>query len=510
MKATGHNQGRARLRGRWGMALMSGLLCMGLWGTAIAQQTAEEEASGGSDHDRGARAEVSNHAEMERALEPILSSQALRGVTVGLHVEDVRSGEVLYSYNADRLMNPASNVKMMTAAVILEKLGPSHTFRTELSTGEFSEGRVENLYVRGEGEAFLLFDDVLSWAGQLRLKGVEEIEGDLVIDDGIFAGEYLPPGFDMRDVGAAYRSPIGAVSVNFNAVTAIVEPADEIGSAPKVRLHPPNTHVQVVNRARTVGGRLGRVHVTAEVDDQGGTTLVVGGTIGVQADPVSQRKRIEDPPAFAGSVIAEALSLVGIEFEGVIRRGEAPESPKVLLTHRSRPMMDVVSAMNKWSNNFMAEQLWRGLGVMEEEPSTWEASRMEAKQVLESKGWANGSYRWFNGSGLYDGNEVSARQFVELLKTMYDHRYGPEFMSSLAIAGVDGTMAHRLGDDVTKGNLRAKTGTLRDVAALSGYVRTKSGRLVAFSILFNDTPRRAWNYRNVQDDLARAIAEFEG
>ncbi len=488
----------------WGLAVLSFVVLLGLASTVAGQ---EETASVGVED--GARSEVSNHPAMKEALEPILSSPALRGMTIGIHVEDVHSKEVLYSRDADELMNPASNVKLMTAAVILDKLGPGHTFRTELSTREFDDGVLEDLYVRGEGEAFLLFDDVLGWAGDLRLRGVESIDGDLVIDDGVFAGEYLPPGFDMRDADDAYRSPIGAVSVNFNAVTAIVEAADEIGTAPTIRLDPPNEYVQVVNRARTVGGSLGRVHVEAKADDDGVTTIVVTGTIGVQADPVSQRKRIEDPPAFSGAVIAQALQLVGIEFDGEIRSGSTPDNSEVLVSHQSRPTVDMVSAMNKWSNNFMAEQLWRGLGIIEEEPSTWEASRSRAKDVLKPHGWTPGTYRWFNGSGLYDGNEVSPRQFVGLLQSMYDHPYGPEFMASLAIAGVDGTLQHRLGDDSTRGNLRGKTGTLRDVAALSGYVRSKSGRLLAFSILFNDTPRRAWNYRSEQDDVATALAEFD-
>ena len=201
--------------------------------------------------------------------------------------------------------------------------------------------------------------------------------------------------------------------------------------------------------------------------------------------------------------------MVGIDFDGQIRHGTAPTEGEKLLEHRSAPLMEAVWAMNKWSNNFIAEQLLRVLGDDGDEPSTWEAALQRAEETLEEFGFAPDSYRLNNGSGLYEGNELTARQIVELLRQMNTHRYGPEFASSLAIAGVDGTLAHRLDDELTQSNLRAKTGTLRDVTALSGYMETAGGRTVAFSILFNDPPRRAWHFRDRQDDIALVIAGFD-
>jgi serine-type D-Ala-D-Ala carboxypeptidase/endopeptidase (penicillin-binding protein 4) len=452
--------------------------------------------------------EIADYSSLVESIEAVLSDSEMRRTTVGIHVEDLNSDEILFSHNADQLLNPASNVKLLTAAAVLDKLGPSHTFSTELSTKKVENGRIEDLYIRGEGEAFLLFRDVLSWAGELRMQGVEAIDGDLVIDDGIFDGAYLPPAYDIRESDAAWRAPIGAVSVNFNAVSVKVEAAEQIGQAASVRLDPPNDHVQVVNRARTTRGSVPRISISGESAGDG-TRIVVSGTIGVDSGEVVQRKRIDNPPAFAGAVVAEAMQMMGIEFSGQVRRGEVPEEREKLFVHRSAPVMDALSAMNKWSNNFIADQLLRVLGSFEEEPSTWDGSRLRMKAALDRKGLTQGSYALINGSGLYDGNELSARQLVTLLRSMRDHPYGPEFVSTLAIAGVDGTMRSRLNNGVTRANLRAKTGTLRDVTALSGYVTTAGGREVAFSIIFNDPPRRAWNYRDEQDRIARAIASFE-
>jgi D-alanyl-D-alanine carboxypeptidase/D-alanyl-D-alanine-endopeptidase (penicillin-binding protein 4) len=168
----------------------------------------------------------------------------------------------------------------------------------------------------------------------------------------------------------------------------------------------------------------------------------------------------------------------------------------------------IVQAMNKWSNNFMAEQLLRVLGRDGETPSTWERSRETVRGFLERAGIDASQLALKNGSGLYDGNEISPRQFVRLLTFMLDHAAAPEYLSSLAVAGRDGTLADRMNSDAARGRVRAKTGTLNGVSALSGYARTASDRRLAFSIILNDTKRRAWRYRPAQDAFVTALAEF--
>lgn len=477
-------------------------------GATVAALPAGAEANEGAEA-ASASAETAedDHPALREAIDEVLADDELRRTDVGIFVEDLETGEVLYSRNADRAMNPASNVKLLTAVVALEKLGPNHNFETTLSTNSEQGAEIDDLYVRGEGEAFLLYEHVLGWASQLRRAGVESVDGDLIVDDGAFARAYLPPGFDQKDAGAAYRSPIGAVSVNFNAVTVEIAPTAP-GQSPSLSVDPPNDYVEIDNRARTVPGPYPNLEVRSESDDDN-TTLTVEGTIGTRADAVQRRKRIGNPPAFSGAVVAEAMEAVGIEFGGEIRRGTTPEEATTLVDHQSRPVLESVLAMNKWSNNFIAEQLLRVVGGLDDNPSTWDDARRVAREVLAEFGLEPGEYQLNNGSGLYEGNELSARQIVTLLREMRSHPYGPEFASSLAIAGVDGTLSHRLDDESTKANLRAKTGTLNEVSALSGYVHTASGRPVAFSILFNDTPRRAWRYRDDQDDIARSIAEFD-
>jgi D-alanyl-D-alanine carboxypeptidase/D-alanyl-D-alanine-endopeptidase (penicillin-binding protein 4) len=486
---------------------------------AVGQSEAEETSEQASDKEAEAKpfarkarpgtAPDEAVAALQKKIDGVLASRISSKAKVGIVAVDTKTGQLLYERNGDEPFNPASNMKLITSATALDHFGPSHTFETTLLATSPEDGTVDGpLYVRGEGEAFLLFEDFIDWAAELKLEGIDTIKGDIVIDDTVFKGEYLPPGFGQKDEDASYRSPIGAVSVNFNAVTAIVEPNGT--DKPSIRLFPPNGHVRVVNRARTVGGSGQSLSFSSEPTEEGATELVIGGAIGSSSDPVRSRLRIDNPPLYAGSVLAKALEMVGITVEGKVRTGKVPETADVVVSHESQPLSYIALAMNKWSNNFMAEQLLRTLGREDKEaPSTWKVARRRVVSFLKRVGIETGSVSIKNGSGLYDGNLVSPRQFVRLLTFMLDHPAGPEFVSSLAVAGRDGTLKERMEGEATAGNVRGKTGTLNQVSALSGYVTTASGREVAFSILLNDTPRRGWRYRPAQDAIVEVLAGFE-
>jgi D-alanyl-D-alanine carboxypeptidase/D-alanyl-D-alanine-endopeptidase (penicillin-binding protein 4) len=490
------------------------IVLLGFVPTLAAQESASARAETPTTHEveaKRTREYAKEIKQLERSIAATLSrSDATRG-TVGIHAVDVETGQVLFSREADEPMNPASNMKLITSAAALDKFGPQHTFETNILATDVDDNTVKgSLYVQGNGEAFLLFEDVLDWAGQLRQKGITTIEGDIVIDDTAFTSDYLPPGYEQKDEDASYRSPIGAVSINFNSVKAVVEPAKKTGEAAHVRLLPPNDHVQIVNKTTTVGGKRRRIGVSSEPTEDG-TKLVITGKIGQGASSyVSRGKRIDNPPAFAGAVLARALEMVDIDFKGGVKTGATPAGADVLVAHSSQPLSYVILAMNKWSNNFMAEQLLRTLGSKDNAASTSEASRQEVLAFLKEAGIDTKTVNIHNGSGLYDGNEVSPRQFVQLLRHMSEHKWAPEYMTSLAIAGTDGTLRRRMTGGLAMANVRGKTGTLNEVSALSGYLRTQSGRMVAFSVLVNDPPRRAWHYRPVQDRIVEAITGFDG
>lgn len=442
---------------------------------------------------------------LERKLDKVLNVGSVARSKVGVYAVDLDTGELLAAHREDETFNPASNMKLFTAATALDVLGPGKRFYTRLN-GDLEGNTVRGgLYVSAVGDPELHFEDLVKWAIELRQKGVEKIDGDVVVDEGAF-GSGLPPAFDQKNEDAAYRPAIGAFSISFNGVAVIVEPG-AVGGEARVRLDPPNDYVMVKNTARTLSGKSRRVYVSANsAGDQ--TVIEVSGEIGSSASPVISRKRIETPGLFAGAALVEALEQVGIEVTGQVTLGETPNDVETLVTHESSSVAHVVYLMNKYSNNFMAEMLFRHVGIVDDSYTDAQSGAAFVETATEL-GVETSQMSVKNGSGLYDGNLVTPKQVVGLLVAMDRHRWGAEFASSLAIAGTDGTLSRRLKDDATRETLRGKTGTLNEVTALSGYMRTRSGRRVAYSIIFNDTPIYAWRLRSAQDDIAELIASFD-
>ena len=456
---------------------------------------------------------------LANAIKGVLSHPNLRGARVGVHVVDALTGELLYAHDAQRPYNPASNAKLITSAAALDAFGPSYTFTTRLWGVGVEGGKVRGgLMIEGNGEGFLLYDEVLDWAATIKARGITEIEGGIHVTQGPFKdGAYLPPGFEQKDEDASYRAPIGPVSVNFNAISVIVSPNEEAGQPALVRTDPPSAHLTIVNEVTTSTGRRRQLSVRSVPivpegeSDPTGTRIEVRGHIGQRAEAWRSRsKRIDVPPAHTAGVLQRALEALGIKVSGPL--GEAASLPSdrtEFVAHASEPLSYVVMAMNKWSNNFMAEQMFRALGTTKaagDERGSWKDSRSVVMSFLQDQKIDTKGLALHNGSGLYDGNLVSPAQLTGLLVAMRRHSWWAEYASSLAISGTDGTMANRLGGPY-KARVRAKTGTLNEVTALSGYATTDSGREVAFSILINDPPMRAYLARPQQDAIARAILQ---
>jgi len=493
------------------------VLILSAWSAPTSAQVAQDSPATAA-----SPALAQKTARLKNAIEATLAGSDVTQGKVGILAVDVASGEVLYARNADLALSPASNTKLMTVAAALDTFGPAHTFETQLladgldANGQIGGGILGGpLYIKGGGNAFLLYENFLDWANQLRLQGVKKIDGPIVVDNTLFAGEDLPPLFDTKNEDAAYRAPIGALSVNFNGISVLVDPGAKVGEPAKYRLVPANQHIQVVNRANTVVGQRRTIEVASETIAPGagseiGTRIVISGSIGLDARTFqSRRKRIDNPAQFAGAVFIEALKSVGIEVGATVKTGKTPASARVLVSHASQPLSYIALATNKWSNNFMSEMLFRLLGTTENRPGTWAASEQAVLAFLQKSGIDTAGLIFKNGSGLYDGNRASPRQYVALLRHMSTHPWAPEFKATLPISGLDGTLERRLEDARVRGKIRAKTGTLNESAALSGYMRSATNREIAFSIIFNDPPTFAWRYRPVQDRLAADIEAFD-
>ncbi|HYD41344.1 MAG TPA: D-alanyl-D-alanine carboxypeptidase/D-alanyl-D-alanine-endopeptidase [Anaeromyxobacter sp.] len=444
--------------------------------------------------------------EIVSSLRALVEGSPLAVARTGILVASVETGEVLYAREADALLNPASNVKLVTSAAALARLGPEYRFSTEFLLAEApAKGVVKALHVRGRGDPTMVTERLWAIAGELQRLGLRRV-GELVLDDAYFDAERFGPGYDREDTDRAYSAPSGALSLNFNAVEIAVTPADRAQQRPHVQLEPASPFLEVENRAVTVG-RKGRARVIVRTELRNGRErVIVEGRVPVGSRPHVLWRRVDEPALYFGHTLASLLELRGVKV-GRVRLARAPEGARIVHVSQSEALAEIVRRLNKTSNNFVAEQLLRTLGAeLRGGPGTWAKGVEAAEEFLGELGIAPGSYVMRNGSGLNDANRFSARQLVTVLRGMWSRsQLQPEFVVSLPVAARDGTIRWRMGGTAAAGRLRAKTGTLDGVVSLAGYVQDGAGRTLAFAVLVNDSPGRPGVVRAV-DALGAALA----
>lgn len=444
-------------------------------------------------------------ARLDRALAHPILAQA----QVGVSVVDLETGQVLYERGQALPLNPASNAKLVTTAAALGILGPAHRYATTLwrEDGALSGTSIKgDVILQGGGDPALVTSDLYDLAGTLRARGIKRV-GGITVDASAFDRDELPPGFDQKDELASYRAPSGAAVVNFNTFEVHVRPADGAGSAPFAGVLPPVDGIDLEVTATTEPGR--RRALTMEYEPDGSElALVLGGKVGVDSSATSLRYPVVDGSAYAGHVLALALSRQGIKVgRAKIKLGKVPKDAVLLAAHQSAPLSVLVRAVNKLSNNFMAEQILKTLDA-KPGPATFAGALERVRAHLEGLGISTEGLVLGNGSGLYDNNRISAAQVTALLAAVYrDERIRPDFMASLAIMGVDGTTRSRLRGSSRAGWVRVKTGTLDGVSALSGYAGAPDRKPVVFAVLFNGLKKSdASQARAIQNEIAELLA----
>jgi D-alanyl-D-alanine carboxypeptidase/D-alanyl-D-alanine-endopeptidase (penicillin-binding protein 4) len=448
-----------------------------------------------------------------RTARAALDEAQAAGARTGLAVLAADTGEVLFAHGADDLLNPASNVKLFTTAAALARFGPAYRFATDVLADAAPAGGVVqgNLYVRGTGDPRLVTEEAFAMTAAVAARGVTRVTGRLVIDDTYFDQERLGAGWEQQESDHPYLAPVGALSVNFNSVNVRVGPGAKAGAPAFVSLEPPSDDVDLVNEARTKAGGRRRLTVSS-IPAPRRSRILVRGRLPLGSDVTQVARRIHDPPQHAGAVLRYLLKIQGVTIDGPTEQGRTPDAAVLLSRHSSPRLSQLVADINKFSNNFMAEQLLKALGAhVFGAPGTWEKGLRVVADFLEAElGMARDAYTMRNGSGLNDVNRFTAMQLARLLVRMRAHTAAPEFASSLAIAAVDGTMRRRLDETTTAQRLRAKTGSLAGVASLSGYATSADGRTLAFAVIMNGFrggARRVWA---IQDAIAASLVALEG
>ncbi|HKA16043.1 MAG TPA: D-alanyl-D-alanine carboxypeptidase/D-alanyl-D-alanine-endopeptidase [Myxococcota bacterium] len=443
-------------------------------------------------------------APLTRGLAHALEAAPLRGARVGALVVDDADGRVVFDREADQPLVPASNLKILTALAALRVFGPAHAFTTRVYADAVpdAEGGVGTLYIRGGGDPGLTSEDYWRLAADLHRAGLRRVRGDLVIDDSLFDGERWHPSWQPT-TARAYVAPIGALMANYSAYAVVVTGGDAQGGPVAVAVDPPIGFFRVDNQARTGAGK--RLAVDHRAID-GGEEVVVTGAFPRRAERTFQRS-VLDPSGYAASVLRLQLGAVGITVGGAVRRAYVPETAHELLAFEGRPLSDVVRRFLKFSNNPIGEALVKSLSASAEgAPGNWKSGVAVVRRELDALGLPTAGLVQVDGSGLsYDDRATPRLLAAAVREGSHSFRFGAEFVASLPIGSTDGTLerrAHRAGPE-----LRAKTGLLTRVTALSGLARRPDGHTLAFSVIVNGFRGDAHSAIAALDAFAAALVQ---
>jgi D-alanyl-D-alanine carboxypeptidase/D-alanyl-D-alanine-endopeptidase (penicillin-binding protein 4) len=444
--------------------------------------------------------------DIEAAVRALVGDRTLRGAEVGVVVMDADSGAILAQANEHLPLNPASNAKVVTAAAALAILHGSHRYQTTLS-GTIKSGAVTgDLVLRGHGDPSLETGDLWALVQDLRTHGVRRVEGDVVVDQKFFDELTTPPAFEQQpNEWAAFRAPVSAVAINENTITLSVRPS-AAGSPALVSFDPPG----FVDVTGTIKTSEGADSVVLELSPAGRRlSAKVSGAIGSGSKLVRYTRRVDDPQLLAGYALKSVLEESGIKVAGEVKLGTPTKLP-VIVKHESAPLSTLLYALGKNSDNFYAEMVFKSLASESKgRPGKAADAADVVTRWLERSGLSDKGVVVKNGSGLFDANRTTASSLARLLRWAWQEpTVRSEFVAQLAIGGVDGTLHKRFPQTRAHRAVRAKTGTLEDAIALSGYVLGPPGKpTLAFSILFNKVSGRGSNARTAADKLASLLYE---
>lgn len=422
-------------------------------------------------------------------------AQALRqarldaqGVSVYLH--EVGKPEPLLAVRADVPRNPASTMKLLTTFVALDTLGPAYTWKTEAyAVAPLRDGVLTgDLYLKGYGDPYLVIEHFWRFLRALRTAGLEEIRGDLVIDQSFFT----PPSgraadFDHQPL-RPYNVEPRALLVNFQAVNIRFLPQPG-APRPRIVADPQPAQLTIDNRVRQAAGPCGRGArgLGMRVAQRAGSEQIVfSGRYSADCGDDELYRVVAEGDSYIHGVFQTIWSELGGRFDGGVREGTVPPDARLLHSADSPPLAEIIRVVNKYSNNVMARQILLTLGAERlGPPATVEKGAAVIREWLGRHGLDFPELVIENGAGLSRDERISARHLGQLLLTAYDSPYMPEFLASLPILATDGTLRHRDGGALA-GRAHLKTGTLNDVRAQAGVVVDDRDRRWVVVMLHND------------------------
>lgn len=448
-------------------------------------------------------------AELPAPVANALKEAGVSQQNVSVYVQAVDSNVAILKHNADKSMNPASVMKMVTTNAALDLLTPAYRWKTAL----YHDGTIKNwvlngnLMIKGYGDPSFKAQDFWRLLMSLRQAGVKKINGDLIIDKTYFADD-VDNGISFdEEKWRAYNAKPSAFSVNGRSTSFRFSANDDVVNVNQEFELP---EVTIVNKMKAVNGDCGNWRSRMNYDVQMNTNTAVVTFNGVYAPDCGERfleLSLFDDAQYAFFTFKKIWRDLGGEFTGTLKRQPVPSTAHQLLEQFSEPLGSVVRDINKWSNNLMARQLLLTIAAEKvSTPATVAKGVMAIKSWLSASGINTNGLVLENGSGLSRIERISAEQLGKMLVSAYLSPVMPEFMASMPILSLDGTVKQRLQDSASNGRAHLKTGSINGVSAIAGYVLDANGHRHVMVMLVNHA--NAGASRDAQDALVEWVHQL--
>ena len=438
----------------------------------------------------------------------VLHTHKIPTSDLSLYVSEVSSDKPSLEVNAKAPRNPASVMKLVTSLMALDTLGPNYRWKTEAYVrGSLNQGSLDgDLILKGYGDPALTPERFWQFLYGLRERGIRVIRGDVILDGSHFAQTKEQRGdFDGRP-RRAYNAIPYALSLNFQATQIQLVP-DQTSNTVHAFTYPPLANMQIRNQMQLVSGSCRGQRATPAMhlsEQNSGATLELKGEYAASCPEWNSTYLVMDPAEHLGGAFKALWEELGGELKGRVKTGLLPSQSKRFHSIESPTLAEVIRDMNKYSNNLMSRMLL--LTVAAESgslPATQEQGQGLIKDWLRKWQLPAALVRVSNGSGLAREAQVSAELVGRMLQAAYASPLMPEYISSLPLVGIDGTMRKRLRKTDLVGRAHIKTGSLRDVSAMAGYVQDRNDRRWAVALIINHKGLQSWQGKQVQDAVLR-------
>lgn len=401
---------------------------------------------------------------------------------IGVKLWSLNSGQSLFVKNSSETFTPASNTKIFTAVAALLSLGSQYTFKTSLLTSNHAhlarntDTLHGDLYLKFSGDPSLTQAHLTKLIAALRDQGIHNIQGNVYIDDSAFNGASVGPGWNQHDLKFCYAAPVSSAIINHNCASTL-------------------NHGDVSYKKKNSHSRFSKKH----------------------AHPWRKKHAryvshvVKEPSRYARDMLSHLLARAKISYEGSVSYHVAPQNARILTEHHSAPLSTLLKTMLKRSDNLFADAIFKKIGsVYFNQPGNWSNSAQAVKRILATQAHLNTkNLILMDGSGLSHYNSATPEHVISLLNFAYQQLpNGTDFILALPISGIDGTLAHRLRHPAMQGRVRAKTGTMKQISALSGYLETHHQDVLIFSIIINGFAGSCRDYRAIADELLIASAHY--